>query len=314
MRIHETMGEIARSDNVVARHPDDLGSELTDNGNGFAPRMVATDIDGTIVPHGGTVSARTRNALLNCVDAGIEVVYVTGRPPRWMPPVVAATELDATAICANGSIVIDTSDFSVLDITTIPTDTSLEMISLLQRAVPDIVFAAEVPSVLRAGPGYEEGRSGGRRAEGLAPAERSVIGTGSLAQMLDAPVFKLVGVSNAATPDELLAIARTAVGHLASVTHSSEGRALVELGPLGMSKATTLARHAARLGIRPDEVIAFGDMPNDVEMLAWAGRGYAMTGAHPEAVAAASFTAPAAADDGVAQILEALLAERVAVA
>ena len=302
----------SRTDDVVARCPDDKGSELAHSQDGFTARLIATDIDGTIVPHGGTVSARTRDALLTSVDAGIEVVLVTGRPPRWMPPVVDATGLRTTAICANGAIVIDTTDYSVIDITTIPTETSLEMIELLRRAVPDVVFAAETPAVLRAGPGYEEGRTGGRRAEGLAPTDRSVVVTDSHEDMLADQVYKVVAVSNSATPDGLLAAARDTVGHLASVTRSSEGRALVELGPLGMSKATTLARHAASRGIEARDVIAFGDMPNDVEMLAWAGRGYAMTGAHPEAVAAASFTAPSAADDGVAQVLEQMLAPQVA--
>ena len=155
-------------------------------------------------------------------------------------------------------------------------------------------------------------RTGGRRAEGLAPTDRSITLTEDHEDMLADQVYKVVAVSNSATPDGLLAAARQAVGDLASVTRSSEGRALVELGPLGMTKATALARHAASRGIEAKDVIAFGDMPNDVEMLAWAGRGYAMTGAHPEAVAAAGYTAPSAAEDGVAQVVERMLALQVA--
>lgn len=112
-------------------------------------------------------------------------------------------------------------------------------------------------------------------------------------------------------PDGLLEVTRTEVGDLVSVTRSTAGQALIELGPRGVTKASALVTYAAEQGIDASEVVAFGDMPNDVEMLRWAGRGYVMAGAHPEAAAAARFTASAADDDGVAQVLEQMLATRV---
>lgn len=276
----------------------------------FAARMVATDIDGTIVPHGGTVSDRTRDALQACVAAGIEVVLVTGRPPRWVPPVVEATGFHPLAICSNGALVIDTADLRAVDMSTIAADTAAEAVERLRRAVPDLVFSAETPTEFRIDPGWEVWGAAERPDEGMIPTIPSFVTTSSVAEMVTGEIVKVMAVSLDATPDTLLDAARDAVGHLVSVTHSSGSRALVELGPLGVTKATTLARIAADRGIDAEEVVAFGDMPNDVQMLAWAGRGYAMTGAHPAAVAAASALAPPAAHDGVAQVLEGMLARR----
>lgn len=278
------------------------------------PQMVATDIDGTLVPYNGTISERTRSALHNCLDENLDVVLVTGRPPRWMPPIVEATGLSTTAICANGAVAINMQDLDILAISTIEPGIAKEMISILLRAVPDAVFGAETPTRLRAGPGYEELRNSGVRSEGLAPRERTVTTTNSIEAMLDdARIFKISMISPSSTADDLLEIARSEVSPLAHVTRSTVGRALIELGPRGVTKASALAAYAASRGVEPADVIAFGDMPNDLEMLTWAGRGYAMDGGHPEAVAAAPYSAPGAAADGVAQVLERMLAYRVMV-
>lgn len=278
------------------------------------PRLVATDIDGTIVPSAGTVSTRTRAALHQCVGAGMEVVLVTGRPPRWLPPVVHATGLSGPIISANGAIGVKFDDAwskpEILIQFPIPVDIVRTAITEIRAAVPDAVFAVETSEELRAGPGYDEARGTGPR-EGLVPAKRAVAVTRSIDEMLDCgDLIKLVVISLGSAPDELLDIGRDRVGHIVSVTRSSTGRALLELGAHGVTKASTLEVFAQSRGIGPTEVIAFGDMPNDVEMLRWAGRGYAMRGGHAEALAAADLTAPPAEEDGVAQVLEKVLALR----
>lgn len=286
---------------------------MTKNWAQFDARLVATDIDGTIVPYNGTVSERTNAALHNCIGSGLDVVLATGRPPRWLPPVIKATGLSTTAICANGAVVINTENFKVLAISAIPMDVANKAISILREVVPDVVCAAENPTHLRAGPGYEDLRSLGRQTEGLVPSERAVTATSSIEEMLDSVGnFKIVVASHRLTADNLLNVARAEVGHLVSVTRSVVGQAVIELGPLGVTKASALATYAEVRGIDSSSVVAFGDMPNDVEMLTWAGHGYAMAGGHPEAVAAARFIAPMADADGVAQVLEQMLANRAA--
>lgn len=278
------------------------------------PRLVATDIDGTIVPAGGTLSRRTRAALEQCVDNGMSVVLVTGRPPRWLGPVAEAIDLPGAIIASNGSILLDSRSLAPLRVATIAAGVAAEVVRIVREVAPQAAFAAETVDVLRAGPGYENARRHRPAPSGgLVPTRRAVIHTDSDEAMLATDTLtKLVALDPHADPDRLLDQTRDAVGHLVSVTRSVTGQALIEFGPDGVTKATALSDYAASLGITADEVIAFGDMPNDVEMLRWAGRGYAMTGAHPDATAAAPFLAPPAEQDGVAQVLEAVLAGEAA--
>lgn len=272
--------------------------------------MVATDLDGTIIPHGQTISHRTRDALEACEAAGIRVVYVTGRPPRWLVPVVAATSASRFAICANGSITLDLESDTVFSLHSISNETVLEVAHRLRAAVPDVVFSLETAHGLRMESGYEAIRGTGP-AEGLAPPRggaRELPSASTLEELLDEePVIKLVAVSAGSTPDSLLAAGRAYVTDLVAPTHSSPGLALLEMGPLGVTKASSLGALALAWGIDAADVVSFGDMPNDVEMLRWAGASYAMSGGHADAIAAAGNVAPPAGEDGVAQVLEQML-------
>ncbi|MHB1288910.1 HAD family hydrolase [Georgenia sp.] len=274
-------------------------------------RMVATDLDGTVVPHGRAMSGRTIAVLRAAEEAGVRVVFATGRPPRWLQPIIEATSHAGYAICANGAITLDLATDSVVAIRSVATETVLEVAERLRSAVPDVRFAVETTQSFRVEDGYEKVR-GTAPAEGLAPPEllrRPKVSARHLADLLDdEPVIKLVAISAASTPDALLAAGRRHLARLVTVTHSSVGNALLEMSPLGTTKATGLAGLAGTLGIDSAGVVAFGDMPNDVEMLRWAGTGYAMSGGHAEAIAAADHVAPPAELDGVAQVLEAALA------
>ena len=123
--------------------------------------------------------------------------------------------------------------------------------------------------------------------------------------MAEGGIVKFLAVTRSGTADDFLELVRPRIEGLISVTHSAPSAALLEMGPLGIDKAVTLAAYAAARGIDAADVVAFGDMPNDIEMLRWAGTGYAMASGHPLAIAAAARTAPAFADDGVAQVIEA---------
>lgn len=126
-------------------------------------------------------------------------------------------------------------------------------------------------------------------------------------------MLKLLAQHPELDPDEFLAVAREAAGDRASFTRSSP-TALIEISALGVSKASTLARCCAERGITAEEVVAFGDMPNDIEMLSWAGRGYAMGNAHPEVLTAASGRTVGNNEDGVAVVIEQLVTEALAAA
>jgi hydroxymethylpyrimidine pyrophosphatase-like HAD family hydrolase len=263
-------------------------------------RMVACDLDGTIVRPDGTVSPRTVSALAACERAGVRVVFVTGRPPRWMAPVAQATGHRGLAICANGAVVYDLAAERVVETRGIPGADVHRVAGAVLGAVPGGAFALETTRGFRREPAYRPRWSG---SDGpVAPLDEL---------LADAPVvLKLLYRLDRGVADDMLAAARAALGGLAEPVHSDATDSLLEISAPGVSKASTLAVLAERAGLGPQDVVAFGDMPNDVPMLTWAGTGVAVAGAHPEALAAATFVAPGCLDDGVAQVVEQLLAEQ----
>lgn len=260
--------------------------------------MVATDLDGTIVRRDQSISPRTVRALQACVDAGVHVVFVTGRPPRWMGPVVEATGRSGTAICANGALVYDLAADRVLRARELSRDAVVEVTRRLRQAVPDMAFALETRHGFRREPGYV--------TRWDAYSDQDVA---ALPELLadDPGVLKVLARAEGSTGDALLAVGRRLLPDLGEPTHSNAADCLLEVSALGVSKASTLAELAAEHGVTAQDVVAFGDMPNDLAMLRWAGRGFAVAGGHPDALAAADGVAPGCEQDGVAQVLEALL-------
>lgn len=262
-------------------------------------RMVATDLDGTIVAADGSVSSRVVRALQACQDAGVTVVYVTGRPPRWMAEVVEQTGHRGIALCGNGSVVYDLATERVLHARTVSPAVVLEAARRLTAAMPDAAFAIETVTGFRRTPQYLARWDGGLEAP-----------VGRLEELLDdgCRVVKLLCRSESSAGDEMLVRAVPALDGLAVPTHSNPHDCLVEVSALGVGKAAALAELAAEHGVAQADVVAFGDMPNDLDMLAWAGRGYAMRGGHADVLAVATHTAPPIDEDGVAVVLERLLA------
>jgi Cof subfamily protein (haloacid dehalogenase superfamily) len=264
-------------------------------------RLVASDIDGTILGHDGRISDRTVRAFHACRSAGVELVFVTGRPPRWLHPLEEQLGHTGTVICSNGAVVWDLEEDKVVSAQTMAMDDIFEIRRIIKKLRPTALFAAETLTGFHLEPGFIENGSSELLSE-FTPAP--------LASTLTAEdaVVKFLAIVREGTADEFLAQVGPAVGNLASVTHSAPTVAMLELAVPGINKAVTLAEYAASLGIDAADVVAFGDMPNDIEMLRWAGQGYAMASGHPEAIRAAGQQAPHFDDDGVAQILEERLA------
>lgn len=265
-------------------------------------RLVASDIDGTILGHDGKISDRTVRAFHACRDAGLELVFVTGRPPRWLHPLQDQLGHTGTVICSNGAVVWDLEADRMLSARTLDLDAMFEVRRIIKQLRPSALFAAETLTGFHLEPGFIENGSSELLAEFTpAPLHTTLTEGDSIA--------KFLAIVREGTADEFLAEVTPAVAHLAAATHSAPNMALLELSLPGVNKAVTLAEYAASLGIGAADVVAFGDMPNDIEMLRWAGHGYAMASGHPEAIRAAGQQAPHFDDDGVAQILEAKLTE-----
>lgn len=263
------------------------------------PRLIATDLDGTLTRPDGSVAPRSKEALAAVSAAGSHVLLVTGRPVRWLVRVYADLAEPYPAVCANGAVLFDPVADAVVSARVIPADDLRRSADALRAELPGVTFAAET--------------DGGRRMlhEAAYPIlfdpDDSNLATATLAEICSVPVVKLLVRATGWDPDDLTAAVRGVVGDGLEATHSSRS-GLVELSAAGVTKATGLAAYAASLGLGRADVLVFGDMPNDLPMFAWAdGRAVAVANAHPAVLAAADDVTAANTEDGVAAYLERLL-------
>lgn len=264
------------------------------------PAMIATDVDGTLLDDDEKVSPRTRAAVQAAVDAGVRFVLATGRPPRWIHPVVDGLGLAPMAVCANGAVIYDPETDRIVSARTLSADVLAELAQIATRVIPGAGLAVErvgrsahdaaTPQFVSS-PGYEHAW--------LNPDNTEV----SLEDLLSAPAVKLLIRKAGASSADMVAALADHVGVQGDLTFSTNN-GLVEVVPRGISKATGIDELARPAGITHADVLTFGDMPNDVPMLRWAGHGVAMANAHPDATAAADEVTTRNSDDGVARVLE----------
>ncbi|MFF2676126.1 HAD family hydrolase [Arthrobacter koreensis] len=266
-------------------------------------RLVASDLDGTIVGPDNRISDRTVNAFRKCADAGIRIVFVTGRPPRWLGPVRGQLGHTGTVICSNGAILYDLEAAQVTWSKPLALEGMFQAAGIIRSLYPAVRFAAETVEGFHLEPGFLQD-AGADLLGAVAPAPLTEsLGPGSR-------VVKFLAKVEDVHPDDFLRRVKPEVAHLVSTTHSAPSVPLLEMSAPGLDKAVTLADYAESLKIDAADVVAFGDMPNDLGMLGWAGRGYAMASGHPAVRSAVSRQAPPFAEDGVAQVLEDLLRGR----
>ena len=251
------------------------------------PALLATDLDGTLLRTDGTLSDHTRRVLAAVEDAGVPVVFVTGRPVRWMESLWEVVGAHGVAIVSNGAVLYDVAQRAVRRVDGLAPEPGLALVDALRDVVPGPRFAIECLDGLRHEPDFHNGH----RVPPGAPA-------GPLAHVWDDVAVKLL-VRHTGLDDEVLAAVHGAVGQAAVATWSMPG--LLEISAPGVTKAAALERLCADLGIGAHEVAAFGDMPNDLAMLSWAGTSYAVANAHPAVLRAADRTAAANDEDGVAR-------------
>lgn len=268
-------------------------------------RMVATDLDGTVVRPDQTMSRRTVAVLRACDAAGVHVVLVTGRPPRWTRHVLADLGFGGTAVCANGALHLDGRTGAVSRARSLEPGAVRQVVGALREHWPSAQVALETTEGFSREPGYVTRWDTATAELAVAPLEELLAGRDDVPPQVVKVLLRVEG----GDADAMLALARDVLGEQAAPTHSDADDGLLEIGAAGVSKAAALAELAREAGIAAEDVVSFGDQPNDVPMLAWAGRGYAMADGHPEALAAAPHVAPSVAEDGVAQVLEPLLAE-----
>ena len=255
------------------------------------PRLVATDLDGTLVRSDGTVSPYTADVLAQVEALGVPVVFVTGRPLRWTEEVFEHVGSHGLAVVSNGALVWDVEKHLPHLERPIDPELGLEVCALMREALPGTSFAVETLDGIGLEPEFNERHQvpdGARRAP--------------VAELFDGPALKLLARHEELAPQEFWDAAEQVVQGRLVITWSSS-TSLLEISAPGVTKASTLAMLCADLDIDAADVIAFGDMPNDLPMLGWAGTSYAMADAHPTVTATADHVAPGHDDDGVARVL-----------
>ncbi|MGY1745305.1 HAD family hydrolase [Blastococcus sp. SYSU D00695] len=278
--------------------------ELGDVGP-WRPKLVASDLDGTLLDASTEVAPRTRAALEACWAAGIPVVGVTGRGPRLLDSVHAALDGRGIAVLAQGGFVVDLERDEVLRTVGLPRAQAQAVIERIEAVAGELVVAVEdaaeqgeVRTQLRVQHGFDWPYP---EPAHLLPRHQ-VLPAGA--------VLKVFLRSASLGQDELLARARSVVDPAdAEVTHAGLG--FIEVLPPGVTKATGLAVALERYGVGMGDVLVFGDMPNDLPMITAVneagGRSVAVANAHPAVRAAAATRTSGHAVDGVARYLEAVL-------
>jgi hydroxymethylpyrimidine pyrophosphatase-like HAD family hydrolase len=263
-------------------------------------QLVALDLDGTLLRSDRTVSPRTRSALRAAQAAGVDLVLATARSPRGVLPIADDLGLGGLAICANGATVFDLDTQSIVRHRPLPSRTAHRLVRELRAAVPGIVFGWELELRFGSEPAYEALRQSTwwPRPQGAFPPSDPLA--------WDAPMTKLIGRVPNGDLGAAFEIARSLAGTDAVATLA--GEAFVELVAAGVGKEAALAELAAERGIADDEVAAFGDHLTDLGMVTWAGLGVAVANAHPAVLDAADERTASNDDDGVALVLERLLA------
>jgi hypothetical protein len=264
------------------------------------PRLIASDVDGTLLGADEVPSERTRAVVDRALAAGVPFVLVTGRPPRWIPRLAEDLPGVRWAVCANGAVRYDIHEDRVHPPLTLAPDTLRELERACAEALPNAWLGVE-----------RVGRSAFEDAgtQFLCEVDYRHVWTGPdhtsvpREALFERPAIKLLARDPDLSSDEMIAALAPLVGPDIDLTYSSPS-GLVEAAPHGVTKASGLAEFAAELGVSAADVVAFGDMPNDVAMLRWAGHGVAMGNAHPAVRAAADEVTATNTEDGVALVLE----------
>jgi len=257
--------------------------------------MIASDIDGTLLHDDGTMSDRTVAALRAAEHAGLTVVLCTGRPPRWMKPIAERTGHTGLCLCANGAVVYDLHTESVIESFPFEVDVARRLATAIKTAIPEAQMAVERVD-------------GMWREAAYVPLAKLGHTEVTFEEMLAEPMVKILAKHPELDATELAAAAHAAVAELAELAETTYGgRTVIEISAVGVTKAFGIERLAAERGIDAAGVVAFGDMPNDIPMLTWAGRGVAVANAHPDVIEAADETCPSNEDDGPASVIESLL-------
>ncbi|MGV3114361.1 HAD family hydrolase [Corynebacterium freneyi] len=268
------------------------------------PLLVASDIDGTLLDSRDRVSPRLKRAIGRMIRRGVPLTLATGRPARWLQPVLEQLPVRPVCVCGNGAVLYDSGRDVVLDDHSLAPEVQAEVVAIARSAMADIGPVGV--AVERAGrsaldPSDELFVVGPAYAHAWESTEHGICGE---TEMMSEPATKMLLSNPGMASSELHSIIAPHIpADLAHVTYSMpEG--LIEVSAPGVTKRAGLEELAELVGAGASDVVCFGDMPNDIEMIRWAGLGVAMGNAVAEVQRAADEVTATNDDDGVARVLE----------
>jgi Cof subfamily protein (haloacid dehalogenase superfamily) len=292
--------------------------------NKLRKKLLASDLDGTFLNSKGEVSTENRDAIGRAIQNDLEVVFVTGRPPRWLRGVADNANHYNTIIGANGAFIADLQKMEVIQSNPLETDALNIVVERIRSKYPNSVFAIErafvgMPIAKSVCPNYES-----MHVEKLSDFEYAIspgyevvwrnvdyIPVAPIETLMAKPDITKVlvkpGDPTGWTSDSWLAEINSIVNNELQTTHASEHVVLAEISALGITKATALQQIAANKGLNATDIVAVGDMPNDIPMLQWASESWAVANAHEEVLDITSNVLPHTDEHAVAHLIEDLI-------
>lgn len=264
----------------------------------MAIKMIVSDLDDTLLNSASALTERTVNALQRAMDRGVYVVLASGRMPRAMLNYAEQISVNAPIIAYNGAVTLDLADGHALSRFSVPKDAA---IAVCERAAMENLY---IQAFINGAYYFEEENEYNRRYG----QSIGLIGTAvhqPLARFIDRDCEKLLLIGDAER------MTRAAIGF----SDQFGGRlncfisrpTYIECTGIEATKGNAVRALAETLSVKPEEIVAFGDAQNDLSMLFYAGRGYAVANARPEVLDAVKYRAPSNDKDGVAQTIEELL-------
>ena len=258
------------------------------------------DLDGTLLDSSCQISPRARAAVRALVARGVRVVLASGRPPRMVRQFQRELALTGAAICYNGAYVSEDPAGGALWERHIPSADARDALALLRRhGLANVLCEAD------------DGLAGELEDALLARAQRENWGLRvdtTLDAALAGKVYKLLAACPPRKHEEITGLLLAALPGRVEIVTSAPDAPWLEILPHGANKAAAAKFVCRTLGLRLAQAVAFGDAENDAALLAQAGLGVAMANGDARAKAAAKRIAPANDEDGLARVVEELLA------
>ncbi|MFM1787456.1 MAG: hypothetical protein RL228_1406 [Actinomycetota bacterium] len=292
--------------------------------NKLKKKLLASDLDGTFLNSKGEVSIENRDAVARAIENELEVIFVTGRPARWLRGVADLANHYNTIVGANGAFIADMQKMEVIQTNPVDNEMLNIVVDRIRSKYPDSEFAIErsfigMPIAKSVCANYET-----MYVESLSDFEYAIspnyevlwrnmefIPVAPIETLMAKPDITKVlvkpGDPNGWTSDSWLAEIHSIVNNDLQTTHASEHVVIAELSALGITKATALEQISAKNGLSANDIVAVGDMPNDIPMLQWAGEAWAVANAHEEVLQVTQNILPHTDEHAVAHLIDDLI-------